>query len=107
MDKKVNQMVLELRNALKDSLEDFEGLYLYGSQAKGSAKADSDVDVVVILRGSSVDKKKRWIIWDIVSFLDYKYDMVFDLHPMTMKELERNPIFHNEVVNKGIFYEAA
>jgi hypothetical protein len=33
--------------------------------------------------------------------------MVFDLHPMTREELERNPVFHDEVVNKGIFYDAA
>jgi len=99
-------MVLELKKALKDSLEDFEGLYLYGSHAKGNAKDDSDVDVVVILDRAG-DRNVRGIIWDIVSFLDYKYDLVFDLHPMTREELERNPVFHDEVVNKGIFYDAA
>ncbi|MCL2334910.1 MAG: nucleotidyltransferase domain-containing protein [Endomicrobia bacterium] len=106
MNKKINQMVLELRKALKNSLEDFEGLYLYGSHVKGNAKDDSDVDVVVILDRAG-DRNVRGIIWDIVSFLDYKYDLVFDLHPMTREELERNPVFYDEVVNKGIFYDAA
>jgi len=106
MNEKVNQMVLELRNALKNSLKNFEGLYFYGSYVKGNAKKDSDVDVVVILNNAG-DRNIRGIIWDIVSFLDYKYDMVFDLHPMTREELERNPVLHDEVVNKGIFYDAA
>jgi predicted nucleotidyltransferase len=106
MNRKVNNMVLELRNALKESLKDFEGLYLYGSQARGTANDDSDVDVVIILKEPE-NKYNRKIIWKIASLLDYKYGMVFDLQPMTMPELERNYIYHNEVVNKGIFYDAA
>jgi len=39
--------------------------------------------------------------------LDYKYDVYLSLLTYTPDELERNPIFYNEVVNKGIYYAAA
>ncbi|MDR0822722.1 MAG: nucleotidyltransferase domain-containing protein [Endomicrobium sp.] len=110
MKEKVNELAKELRTSLQTSLEDFEGLYVFGSQAKGNAQKDSDVDVVVLVKKDSEDSKKRSVIWNIVSQLDYKYyddGLVLDLHPMTRQELERNYFFHDEVVNKGVFYAAA
>ncbi|MDR0822369.1 MAG: nucleotidyltransferase domain-containing protein [Endomicrobium sp.] len=108
MDAQINNLVQELKENLQNSFNDFEGLYVYGSQAKGTAHKDSDIDVVILLKDN--DRQKRNIIWDIASQLDYKYydyGMSLDLHPMTREELERNYVFHNEVVNKGIFYAAA
>jgi predicted nucleotidyltransferase len=104
MRKKVDKLAKDLRNNLKKSFKDFEGLYVYGSQVKGNYNKDSDVDIVVIIDANN--KKKRWEIWDILSKIQYDYDMIIDLQPYTRSELKRNYIFHDEVVKKGIFYAA-
>jgi predicted nucleotidyltransferase len=105
MKDKINEIANNLRTNLKNSFNDFEGLYVFGSQVNGKATDDSDIDVVAIIDAS--DDKKRGVIWDIVGKIEYDYNVICDLHPMTRAELERNYIFHNEVVNKGVFYEAS
>ncbi|MDR0822886.1 MAG: nucleotidyltransferase domain-containing protein [Endomicrobium sp.] len=105
MNDKMNNLVQELKENLQNSFEDFEGLYVYGSQVNGTPNKDSDIDIVAIV--DAPDREKRRYIWGVLSDLDYKYDVVIDLHPMTRQELEKNYIFHNEVVNKGVFYAAA
>ena len=37
----------------------------------------------------------------------YKYDVYIDLHSYTSENLQKNPFYYNEVVNKGLFYAAA
>lgn len=46
--------LLELKQALVQMYgERLEGIYLYGSYARGDFTQDSDVDVLVVLRGYS------------------------------------------------------
>jgi len=106
MDKKTIQAIEVLNKALKESFNDFKGAYVYGSKVNGSHVTDSDIDVVAIFL-HPVDRKKRMDIWGIVGRIEAKMDVFLDLHPMTREELERNLIYYDAVVNKGIFYDAA
>lgn len=45
-------------------------------------------------------------LWRIIGKLEAELDLVFDIHPMTLSELKNNPVYYNQVVNKGIFYGA-
>jgi predicted nucleotidyltransferase len=105
MKEVIDEIARKLQTALKNTFDDFEGLYLFGSQVTGKAVPDSDIDVVAVIDASN--KEKRWAIWDIILQLEYDYDIAIDIHPMTRNELERNYIFHDQVVNKGIFYGAS
>ena len=78
-------------------------MYLYGSYASGSAKQGSDIDIVAIF-DNEITKQKRYSIYDILSQLEYKTGLLFDFHPMTQKELERNPLYFEEVTRNGIYY---
>jgi len=104
MSKSATEIAEKLRDVLKENFSDFDGLYLYGSHAKGLATNDSDIDIVVLIE--SFDLDKRSIYHKITSRFRYENDADLDLHPMSRRELEENPVFYNEVVNKGIFYAA-
>jgi len=100
----VNEIAKKLRDALKDAIKDFEGLYVFGSQVRGDATEDSDIDIVVLFGDSRYEEPDDY--YRIISKIMYDYNADLDIHPYTKKRLEQNYLFHNEVVNKGIFYGA-
>ena len=100
----VDEVARKLRDALKDAMPDFEGLYVFGSQVRGDATDDSDVDIVVILG-------EEFIFWpkefhDIFSMMlcDYFEKIELDIRTKTLESLKWNPIFYDEVANKGVYY---
>ncbi|OGI29293.1 MAG: hypothetical protein A2287_00605 [Candidatus Melainabacteria bacterium RIFOXYA12_FULL_32_12] len=103
--RKINKIIQELNKLIKEQFPDFKGLYLYGSQVKGGSHKDSDVDVVAIF--DDVSREKIFELGGILADLMYKYDIYIDLHPYTPETIKRNPYYYNEVVNKGIYYDAA
>lgn len=106
MKNKIKKVIDILNKALKENFSDFKGAYLYGSYAKDTSHADSDIDIVALF-DSAPNMEKRFAIWSIVGPIEAKYTVFLDLHPMTKEELELNPFYYEEVVNKGIFYDAA
>ena len=106
MKNKVKKVINLLNKALKENFADFKGAYLYGSYAKNTSHADSDIDIVALF-DVAPNREKMGLILRIAGRIEAEYDVFLDLHPMTDEELDRNPIYYNEVVNKGIFYNAA
>ena len=100
----VDEVARKLRDALKDKMDDFEGLYVFGSQVRGDATEDSDVDIVVILGDDGLKTSDTY--YDVLSQMMYDYYDVVDLdvHRRTSDSIKRNYIFYDEVVNKGVFY---
>ena len=105
MNEKINRLARELRNALQKSFKDFEGLYVFGSHARGTAHKDSDVDIVILFKTTHKNESDEY--YRIISKLMYDYGVMLDIHLRTREQLEFNYLFHDEVVNKGVFYDAA
>ena len=85
---------LELKKVLGDQLET---IILFGSQARGEARTDSDIDVLVIVRdefdyGDLIQRTSA-----IVSALSLEYDVVISRAFASRQrfEQERSPFFLN------------
>ena len=103
--RKIVKIIQELNKLIKGMYPDLKGLYLYGSQLKGTAHKNSDVDIIAIF--DEVSREKTFEISGILCDLQYKYDIYIDLHEYTEEDLQKNPYYYNEVVNKGQYYAAA
>lgn len=102
----ISEVIKELNSRIKAKYSDFRGSYLFGSRARGDFREDSDVDIVLIFdKEHNYDEEKN--IYGLIGDLDFKYDLILMPLTFTMEKLEKNSVFHNEVVNKGIYYDAA
>ncbi len=89
-----------LRDAFKDRLQ---GVMLYGSEARGDANSDSDIDLLVLLTGPV---NRREDLWTCICAL---YPLVLELErPIHAKpvdvehyEMQRFPLYH-EVKREGV-----
>jgi predicted nucleotidyltransferase len=102
---RLNILVKELNTRIAKEYTDFKGCYLYGSRVKKTHHKDSDVDIVAIF--DYIDRAKEFEIRGIVCELMYIYDVYIDFRTFTFDGLISNPIYCDEVVKKGKFYEAA
>ena len=95
----------ELLGRIKSSLtaafgERFQGLVLYGSEARGEACPDSDIDLLVLLRGPL--KLGR----DLEKILDATYDLQLEITdepgPLAARIIHASPV-DAEVFQQGHF----
>ena len=103
--KNVGRIINSLNETIKGAYDNFEGLYLYGSYARNNNTQDSDIDVVALF-DMTLNREQRLSLWNLIGKIEIDFGVVLDLHPMSKDELENNPIYYNQVVNKGIFYAA-
>ena len=102
---KIENIINELNKKFLEKYEDFKGCYLFGSSIKNNYTANSDIDLVAIFEELSWEKDFE--ISGILCDLMFKYDIYIDLHNYTSEKLKNNPFLFTEVLDKGIFYEAA
>ena len=101
--KKIDKIISKLNKSIKSLFSDFNGVYLYGSYATNSSNNNSDIDLVALF-GSNLSREKRMDLWSLVGEIETEMNITLDLHPMTMIELRNNPIYYEQVVDKGIYY---
>jgi uncharacterized protein len=74
MTDELKQILSELRQQLETLYgERLEKLILFGSQARGNAAPDSDIDVLVVLRGSVDVGRELWKISEVTAELSLRY----------------------------------
>lgn len=103
-NKHLSNILQSLRSGLSESLGyQLEAVYLYGSQARGDAYVDSDIDVLVVVRGNFnyfdlVEKTGQ-----LVSDLSLEYETVISLAFVSQADFsQRRTPFLLNVRREGI-----
>lgn len=101
---KLDIILQELSAALRDRYGDrYVRLWLYGSEARGEAHADSDVDVLLVLREVSYPTREIDHIADILADFNLRYGVLLSVLPVTESTLKtaEGPFWRN-VRREGI-----
>jgi len=101
--RKIQKIIDMLIKLIKEEYSGFTGLYLYGSQVKGNAHKNSDIDIVLLF-DSRLTNRQALNLAGIIGNLEYKFNVFIDYHPYTMKELEQNPFYYESVVEEGSYF---
>ncbi len=97
--------ILEILSRFKQTLETANGirvdkLILYGSQAAGTAREDSDIDVVVI--SDDFSDKSYWQRINIISDAICTVFEPIEAVAMTLKEWESGSSFITDYARNGV-----
>ncbi len=96
------KLTRELHQKLSSIFGEDVGVILYGSQARGEARVDSDIDVLVVL--PDLEKGTLDIVFDIAWEVGFEAGQVISVTPATHEEMDRltaSPFFQ-AVQKEGI-----
>lgn len=99
-------MLGDLKYLLQSKYDkNIKDVILFGSQATGNSKSDSDYDILIILK-QKPDWKTEREISDLCYSIDLKYDIFTDTNLLSEPEMNtlraKQPIFVN-AINNGIY----
>ena len=96
----LNEFKRELRGLYGERLKD---VILFGSHARGEARFDSDIDVMVVLRGEVAPGREIDRMIDIITELNLEYSVLLSVVPVAEEiYLQRNSPLLLNVRREGI-----
>jgi len=78
---------------------------LYGSEARGDARSDSDIDVLILLDGDKMSLKREMEVTGPLNEIEWKTGVLVSPTVMLRKQWENMPFktpFYVNVMNEGI-----
>ena len=77
--------------------ERLEGIVLYGSEARGSAEPDSDIDLLVLLRGPVDERRDSWACIESLYPLVLEFGRCIHPEPVGVAEYRAGefPLYRN------------
>lgn len=109
-EERIRDLTSKLRRASTALIEElgdsFTGLMLFGSWARLEAREDSDVDVLVIVRGPRSMELRSKIYAVISSFVKKPLTLIdVSLEDLMRKDLELTPLLLNSLYDGIIIYD--
>ena len=85
---------MKIKEILKEFKEEIEKLYgkrlkaiiLYGSWARGEAKDESDIDLLIVLKGKVIPGKEIDRMIDIITEINLKYGALISIYPVSEED---------------------
>ena len=96
--KKLEKIIAEFRLAVEKIYGDkLINLVLYGSQARGDATEDSDIDVMVILKSPVSPGDEIFRMGEVKNQINLKYDQLISVLPISEEDFLRKdtPLLEN------------
>lgn len=78
---------------------------LYGSEARGDARPDSDIDVLILLEGDQMNLKREMDVTGPLNEIEWQTGVLVSPTVMLRKQWENMPFktpFYINVMNEGI-----
>lgn len=101
MSKNIQHILRALKQGLQQQFHDeIEDVVLFGSQVTGTAREDSDYDVLIVLNRDTYDWTYRDRVFDVVYNVSLMYDILIDMFLISTHELKHSlrgvqPVFTN------------
>lgn len=99
---KINLFVREILKEFKEKIkeiyaEELSQLILFGSQARGDAQPDSDIDILIVLKTDKKDINKYQKVIKLISDLCLEYELLISYVYVTKEQFkqEKSPLLLN------------
>ncbi len=99
-----NKILSALKRELDGKIESqIVDIVLFGSQAKGNAKAGSDYDILIVPKHKPTWMQRR-AIGDICAEISIKNDILIDYKIISESEIDKEPIGCHPLITDALKY---
>jgi len=100
MDKNISSAITKYLNLIKEKFSNIEGVYLFGSYAKGKPTDDSDIDLALIF--TKLDDSIRFNTQVQLMLLASQIDSRIEPHPISHDDFQSGNPFVVEIKKTGV-----